>query len=474
MTGNSSSATQLLEWFILMIKVVLVGVVVMILFSVWKFMFGFKHSEFSRVALTSSAENDLVVTSYAQVDLLFLAKRGNEILIPSPQTLNNYEQVVNKEFGSAKQYCLHSYEVTFGYPSLSAMREQQPGVDEPPVAEPDIVSINTLRSENAPDSSTGWCLRKNLKTRRDNLINELRFAMEYDEVLHDHLTHGQLVLASILDLANSECLASDKQNATANETKQTCYQDKLVTYWQRQSEKSLAGADELAAGIAANRKAFNQLVSPEQAKALTTKLHALSSQAFSLKTSAAAQQRAAARGGDVASLVLTFSSTLGISQERKRFLGLWTSKRFYLQRDIAKVYYGTQLAPTNITTSWNFLTPNRVVLEFARPDIIAIDRHASFVATRNKIEKKDNKSTQSLANYLNHQILTNLEQGIKRFHPRAVQAAESILINRAPAYFDLEDLEYEIKFRPPKRFDPNLFFNPGVLDIQPSETEPDA
>ena len=465
--------TDLLKYLILAVKVFVGIVLLMLLYVVFNFIFGFKSSEFVRVALTSSAESDLIVTSFAQVDLLHLRNRRDEITLPSEASAKNFEAVVDKSFENAKAFCLHSYEVVFGYPSLADERKRVSEWDEgaggAPLAEPEIVAINVLRSENAPDSSTLWCQQKNLQHHRDSLLREqLRFALAHDGVLAEHVNHGQLLLATTLGQANPECRASAESNASA-----ACLTTHLRRFREQEADRQAAELQTLETEQLGPLLERRESLGADESDALAGSIDELMAEALQLRRAVQQNRRYASLGADVASIVLTFSTTLGVSEERKRFLGLWTSKRFYLQRDISRVYYGTRISPSAVRTRRQRFGPDSIEVVLPTPSIIAMDRYSSFVVARNKIEGKS-RSKQSLANYLNQQILTHVERGITRFHKRAVEVAESIMVSRVPSYFGLDGVEYEVRFVGERSFEPNLEFLAGVLDLDSSDTEEPA
>jgi len=464
--------TELIQWSMLLIKFFILIIAILLIFKVWKFFFGFSHHEFVNTALTSSTESDLIVTGFAQVDLLYLKNGGSELIVPSKITegenVSSLQEKIVLELPKAKEYCLHTYELAFGYRSLAAEKGYYPGAGESPVREPEIISINTLRTENAPDNSTVWCQKKNLKPRRDDLRAELKFAMEYDEIWESHIYHGQKVLARALDLANKKCREINDIVDTKNETE--CKELELITYLGEKQKELVDDKNSIEAALSNIKMQKNSLAvtSPLKLTALNKRALEQTNKLIVVDKKVRAHESALASvDANVASIVLTFSNIFGVSQERRNWI-FFKSKKFLLQRDIAKVYYGAPISPSSIRTKSNLFGPRSISILLQKPNIIAVDRYTSFVVSRNKIDNT-NDNNSSLAGYINQQILNSLSSGIARYHNSAVSASEKIMLDRISEYYNLEGVDYDVEFRQSKSGKPSLNFVKGLIDLTSSE-----
>ena len=195
LAGTISWVSNLVLTLLEIIKLLLsLGVIIVIVTSLLWLIGNFKNQYtrfFASENIVSIGESRQLFTSLAHVDVLLL--KNNE---KWGHTFN--QDVLNNSTG----FCLHTYAVTFGYDAniIDNSRKSKQLID------PDILTINPVRAESAPQQISRECEEVNLQSRRDHLKVIIKDVLDtQDRVLSEHMLRGRAALATTIDMYDSDC-----------------------------------------------------------------------------------------------------------------------------------------------------------------------------------------------------------------------------------------------------------------------------
>ena len=375
---------------------------------------------FGHSSLQSVAESDALITSLAQVDVLWIASKGEDgtslaLEFPPAET-------------KVEAFCLHTYEVAFGYTSLRGVDALDGDAGLPA---PEMMAIQTLRSEAAPVEQTAACLEKNAGSRRGDLEDAIAEVLHRDGVLGEHEVQGRLTLAVARDFGRPECFQTQPAEG--------CALRLVVEQTEELPTRARARSSPRLEGSLGNTQVESALLPTETSEEI---VGALDPSLIEVAPGLGAVR-------------VTFSLVSGVNQKRRWAL-FFEREGFLLQRDVAVVTYGSYVAyaPFVETQSplrrllWGASAPR--VVRISEPTVLAVDRWTADLFTHRKIEKEGEDGL-TMAAFLNQRMLALLESGLARVHDRATASARAILTRRLLARFPDQslDIRFEGRSQPP-------------------------
>lgn len=451
--------------------------------------------------------NDQLVTSIAGVDMLWVTypesgkNRREYSLI---QVLDR--QIADQELRDAIYppdgevsaeinkfgYCVHSYEIAFGYPSFadfqSSLESQvaarvsagdavnaSTGFRVPP---PEILALNPLGSQVQPPVNTDDCMRKNTEgNQRATLKQEIWAVLARDRVQQVHIKQAQFAAVTLVDAISGACAPKLDPQSTepaepqpdAETSDGVCWRDLLREAWE-QSDKTVQASQEkleillaqsawLEANVALEDAAMENLslvsaqfdsVEPAvieefdvsnftaQAQSLADSIAATDQQ---LRGWAAEESALLADAAGLGAIQVTISTLFGMDTAWRPWY--WADQEgIYLQRDVTSIVYGSSIAPTEIRPPRPFAGDATATVRLKPPSELSRDRRTSFVMqTGNSAawEKGAGKTVkENLGSFVTRSINESVNSVERRVRHRALDSAEAMLRNRVTNWFDGE------------------------------------
>lgn len=522
---------NIINWVTLLIVILLA----LIAWSIGKTILSFFKSTaefetFSISRVEGFDANDQLVTSIAGVDMLWVTypesgrNRREYSLIQildrqiADQKLRNAIYPPNGEVSAEINkfgYCVHSYEIAFGYPSFADFQtslESQvadrvsagesvdtlTGIRFPP---PEILALNPLGSQVQPPVNTDDCMRKNTEgNQRATLKQDIWAVLARDRVQQVHVKQAQFAAVTLVDAISGACAPKPGSQAAETTDPQpeaatndgVCWRKLLSEAWERSDETLhaseaklemlLAQSAWLEANIAQEDAALESLtlmssqfdsVAPVviegfEASNLTVAAQSLAdnigSTDLQLRGWAAEESALLADAAGLGAIQVTISTLFGMDTAWRPWY--WVDQEgIYLQRDVTSIVYGSSIAPTEIRPPRPLLGDPTGTVRLKPPSELSRDRRTSFVMQTGKAAAWEKGAGELVKENLGSFVTRSINQSVssveRRVRHRALESAEAMLRNRVTNWFDgAVNIEFE------DRDDPLLFELRDWIDQQ--------
>ena len=409
-------------------------------------------------------------------------KNGRELLAAMFPPLPNQDDKVGA-FG----YCVHSYELAFGYPSLADFQNSldrqvadlpddvdiATRIDTLRIPNPEILALHILNTQLQPPINTDDCMRKNESgKRRTALEEELWAVLEHDRVKQVHIKQAQFAAVTLVDAIRDGCSAgqADDSGAKATESqgseRKLCWRKLLTRSWQRSAEQvqiserqlseliaqaawlrqqSTLGADALAAlpnvGVMATDiepkaiENFDAAGIDATVQQISTRVDTLNAE---LQAFAGEESALFADAAGLGAVQVTISTLFGMDTAWRPWY--WKDQEgVYLQRDVTNIVYGSSVAPTAIRPPASDPVNRIGLVRLKAPAILSRDRRTSFVLQTGSptawTKGTEGNVEGNIGAFVTDSINGSVDNVERRIRRRAIDSAEALLRQRVANWF---------------------------------------